>query len=256
MKILGFYHVCMINNWESIVAEQVKLIIASGLYLKTDEIMVGCLGPISCKEKLQQILPNKFTVVFHNEDTNLYEIPTLQHLHNVSQTDNFLAWYIHTKGVFSGNIRKDYTNVIRGWRKMMEYFVIEKHTTCINKIQSEDCDACGTEARYCGFPVPIKGEPLYFTDYTPPTHHFSGNFWWSKSSYIKKLPNLYNKWLEVNKSRYIAEAFIGMTANPRFYSFFNNLIDLYENPINEKVYKKFDRLKLFKGKKIKSIKML
>lgn len=246
----------MINNWESIVTEQIDLIITSGLYSKTERVIVGCLGPIECKHKLQAMLPNKFIVVFHDENTNLYEIPTLQQLHKMSQIDDFLVWYIHTKGVFSGTVRKPWSNVIKGWRKMMEHFVIEKHAICINKIQSDDCDACGTEARYCGFPVPIEGEPIYFTDYTPPTHHFSGNFWWSKSSYIKTLPNLYDKWIEVNKSRYIAEAFIGMSPSPRFYSFFNNYIDLYENPISEKVYKKIDRLNYFKGKKIKSIKVL
>jgi hypothetical protein len=253
MKILGFYHICMINNWEAIVSEQVKSIVQHGLYNKTNQIMVGCLGSLACKAKLKRMLPRRFKIVFHSENIDLYEIPTLQYLHTHSQKEDFITWYIHTKGVFSGHTRKKYINVIKNWRKMMEYFVIEKHQTCLNQIQSPECDACGTEARYCGFPI----EETLTTSYSPPAYHFAGNFWWSKSSHIKTLPNLYHKWLELDKSRYVAEAFIGMSPlPPRFYNFYYNFINLYEISISEQEYKKHDRLELFTREKLKPIKML
>lgn len=44
--------------------------------------------------------------------------------------------------------------------------------------------------------------------------HFRGNFWWSKSDYIKKLPEISTL---NNKDRVVAEMWITLTENKKFF---------------------------------------
>jgi len=60
-------------------------------------------------------------------------------------------------------------NCVNDWREYMEYFIIDKFDSCLFLL-SKDYDACG---------VNLVDDPSW---------HFSGNFWWAKSDYIKKLP--------------------------------------------------------------------
>ena len=61
-------------------------------------------------------------------------------------------------------------NCVNDWRKYMEYFIIENYESCL--VILDKYDACGVNL--C----------------SNPTKHFSGNFWWSTSEYIKKLTDL------------------------------------------------------------------
>jgi hypothetical protein len=58
------------------------------------------------------------------------------------------------------------------WRKFLEWGTIEHWIDCVNHLNDSDVVSC---------------------NYAPwPMKHFSGNYWWSKSEYIKKLPDLRN----------------------------------------------------------------
>src|SRR5215510_9535795 len=105
------------NHWRDIVEDQLQLISKTGLYNKTNKILVGCVGPTNEKELLNKMLPEKYELVFHDEDIELAEIPTLQCLQDACQHDNFLVWYAHTKGVFS-EYRPNHKPHVLKWRKM------------------------------------------------------------------------------------------------------------------------------------------
>jgi len=66
----------------------------------------------------------------------------------------------------------------------MEYFLIEQGIYCLNNLEYVDAignniiNDCGDQKEICS----VHPEHCY---------HFSGNFWWSKSSYIHKLPLLH-----------------------------------------------------------------
>lgn len=207
-KTLGFYHVCMINHWKNIVKDQVKLILDSGLYERTDKILVGCVG--KDVDDLRDLLPEKFEIRFHDENIQLYEIPTLQLLQDACVEDDFLLWYIHTKGAYSETKK----STVYLWRKIMEYFVIEKHEQCYQVM--DRCDACGIDLRHLAV--------HFHNAYSGHFWVFIGNFWWSKSQYIRKLPNITQFWLDNMKSRYVAEVFIGL-ASSKLGTFYNRRID-------------------------------
>lgn len=219
-KVLGFYHVCMVNDWYNIVKEQVSLIIKSGLYEKTEKIFVGCLGVRENKTILQRLLPEKFEIIFYNVNIQLYEVPTLSYLQSLSKREDFYCWYIHTKGATSAVIYSEKN--ITAWRHMMEYFIIENYEKCLLTLENPKCDACGVKVRcdseYC---------------------YYGGNFWWSKSVYINKLPSILDKF-EKSQSRFSAESMLGWSATPRFYAFefYANYKNFYYNCANPKSYKK------------------
>lgn len=133
--------------------------------------------------------------------TDLWEYPTLELLkRNCEAADEeYNIFYFHLKGLSRlGDAR------VTDWRHFMEYFMIDQWRACVEKLEN-GYDLVGTN---------IIEQPWL---------HSSGNFWWSKSSYIKKLeplvsPELY-AWgtpskltgaiLDGGNFRYDHEAWIG-----------------------------------------------
>jgi len=199
MEIIGFYHIYMINTWENLVNEQLQKIIHSNLYEISKKIYISCLGDNTQKLILEKIIcdKHKFEIIFYHNDGTFAEIPILQHLQDLSSSKEFYAWYIHTKGITSGQV---------DWRKEMETLVILNNRQCINVLnKNKHIGACGPRLTRGGFPFDLS---KYGFNHQ---YHFSGNFWWAKSTYIKKINiKLSEVWKDNKKNRLIAEAFIGM----------------------------------------------
>ena len=180
MAIYGFYHICTINHWQQVVNEQIKKIISSGLYNKSDKIFIAVIGP-HCQYKLNY---DKFQVIFSSPDLKHFERPVLEYMRRFSETanPNDKFYYLHSKGV-----SHKYHASIDDWNHFMEYFLIERYEHCL--LALEEHDACG---------VNWGNNPK----------HFSGNFWWAKASYIRKLPE------KIGKNYYDPEMWIGL-GNPK-----------------------------------------
>lgn len=187
------------SHWELLLYEQLDCIEGSGL-LHNCEVEICVSSNRENYKKLKKIIKYYSFLKSSWFDTtieinkNHYEGTTLLKLYNeCSLYDN--VGYIHSKGII--NLTK-YTNK---WRKTLEYAIIERYCDNIDALKS-GYDASG-----------IFWMKNYF--------HFSGNFWWAKSSYIKTLPkpdindwnlNFYND--DFWKSRYRYEVWIGIN-NPK-----------------------------------------
>lgn len=218
-KVFGFYHVCLVRDWGYIVKDQIELILKSGLYDRTYKIFVSCLGTVTQRKHLEKMLPPKFKIVFFNEDIKLAEIPIMQYMQDLSKTDKFILWYIHTKGVTSGARN---SNIVH-WRKVMEYFIIERYKKCLQTVSLSKCDACGVLA------YDLSSRPSNLTPNGG--HFFAGNFWWSKSKFIRTLPNItqiFNNDRGVHR-RAVAEMLFTRRKGARFYSFFQKIINIYHD---------------------------
>ena len=121
----------------------------------------------------------------------MYETPTINLLyqHSLQEDLDFNVLYLHTKGVKHNN-----NNVnVNDWIDYLTYFNITKYETCINYLQ--EYDAVGVNLQNGNVET-----------------HYSGNFWWTKSQYIKKLTKCeyknYNSpefWLtEKNTGKYLS----------------------------------------------------
>ncbi len=112
---------------------------------------------------------DKIEVLGITNNLNLYETPTIKllHEHSLNENEEFYVLYIHTKGVKHYN--RDINVNVTDWVNYMIYFNIQKHDTCIKSLSEYDTVGVNLQEK--------EDIPL----------HYSGNFWWSKSSYIKTL---------------------------------------------------------------------
>lgn len=163
-EIYGFYHICTVGKWEEIVNDQVKTILNSGLYDKCQTIYVVIFG-VEC-HKVQ--LPDKFRIIHRNIDGQMYERPILYYMRQKAMEvpTGTKFWYLHSKGVTKSNTQ--YWNNVTDWRKMMEYFLITQFDNCLYYLNTHD--TYGVNLR------------------THPKLHYSGNFFWANSQYVKTLP--------------------------------------------------------------------
>lgn len=141
----------------------------SGLLKKTKQIYVVIVGHTS--DTIREQLERLEKVAVYERHNRGSEIETLNVLWQFSELyKNSYVLYLHSKGV----TRPDNT-CIADWIECMEYFLIERHEDCLEHLKN--FDTVGPNIRQS------------------PSRHFSGNFWWAKTSYLNKLkcPEVYLK---------------------------------------------------------------
>ena len=166
MKIRGIIHICQTGDWK----RSLKMILAelksSGLYEATENIDFCIVSDTEVDTSFQ--LP-KSRCIFMGS-TQLYERPALLHLRSLAAADEeeVCYWYVHTKGLRWFGTNKE-ANVI-DWIKLLLYWNVDQWKRAIN-VLGKGYDTYGCNQ--------------YEDAYNP--SHYSGNFWWSKSSYLKTL---------------------------------------------------------------------
>ena len=191
-----FYHIYSIDGVESIIDEQIDKLIKYKEFFTffiNIDISSGYNLPNDTLEKIKSLSSN---IIYTTESR--YEISTLSYMYKHALENDVYYLYIHTKGATrinsnnSGDSIYPYENV-ENWRRIMEHFCIENSEICISELKNYDLVGCNY--------VPHNS-----IDWVVPSH-YSGNFWWSKSEFIRKLPNLD---LFDNSDRFLAEFWIGM----------------------------------------------
>lgn len=244
MRIIGFYHILMSNHFLQIVNEQVSLIVASGLYNNCENIHIGALGSAEDLEEVKKVIKpyKKFLISYHSPQIEEYEFPTLNLLKNMSDTEPnpFTAFYIHTKGAsFSVDHAKGY-NGGNYWRGSMNYYNITNWRSAASHIQDLGFETAGTKIRGSWLAKDSVHWKKYHQTYLDRGEwrfeyplHYSGNFFWCSSEYIKRLPSI-NSLDQSN--RFNAEFWV-CSAQPKCESLNQDWVDynskgIWENPSN------------------------
>jgi hypothetical protein len=177
-----FFHVYLKNDFSHILLSKFKKFKASGLYEKADKIYLSLFGDI---EKHQEFLTDlkdlyskiEYAVIANKEFDN--EADTLNFMLKKAEDyeKNTPMLYVHTKGVSYTHpqVKKN----INAWVRYLDLYTINRWEQCIDGLKNNDA------AGGC------------FISDTP---HFSGNFWWANSDYLKTLPRL-NKYNIENLNR-------------------------------------------------------
>lgn len=215
MKIYGFYHVLLKNHWQEIVQEQLDCLLKSGLYEASEEIHIGCVGTPEEKNKLFDLglldKYSKIVVHYYGEDITQYEFPTLNLLKgycNQAQ-EKIACYYFHTKGA---SFDKSHIRGYEGgnyWRRHMNFWNITNWKNALHEIEIGS-DVVG---------VKYRGDKSTGNPHARP--HFSGNFFWTYSGYVKKLPPIDS----LNKTDRIEAEFWHGSAHPKTFSMCQDWVD-------------------------------
>jgi hypothetical protein len=179
-----FIHICAIENWRVIFEELIECIKSSGLYLLVSKIHLGILGDFSVLQD-DIFKDDKFNILYYDKNKFMFETQTINHIKFFCENEEeekekeIYILYLHTKGVRrAGN-----EEVIKSWRQMMEYFLINKYNDCLKNLTYYNTLGNNLINSFI-----FEKEKVSVSD--KHTMHYSGNFWWSKKSYIKTLPFL------------------------------------------------------------------
>lgn len=221
-----FYHIFLLGNWRSIVEDQLNTIFGSGL-MSHSKLKIGIVHnteTVADVENIEKLLTNynNYEIMFIKHTSSCSECDTLNELQNFSlqNIENVKILYIHSKGVTQYLSERE--KHVWNWRKMMEYFLIEKWEDCVEKLNS-GFDCCGIN--YQLHNANIKGIITQIKI-------FNGNFFWVNSEYVKKLDNTI-----IWEHKYASENWILSSEHnsyspydvPPSFDLYYNSIDNYKN---------------------------
>lgn len=222
MNIIGFYHVLLKNHWQEIVQEQLDCLMNSGLYENAEDITVGAVGEKLDLELLKGILPSKFKIIWLGNNIEQFEFPTLSWMKFFADEtkEKSAIFYIHTKGASFDKSHERGYNGGNYWRGYMNFYNITNWRNALNEIEINGADIVGVKFR----DKKSTGNP-----HARP--HFSGNFFWTHSDYVKKLPPIDS----LNKSDRIEAEFWHGSAQPKAVSMCQDWVDyntkgIWKNP--------------------------
>jgi hypothetical protein len=163
--IYGVYFICCMGNYREIVAEQMETLRRSGLFRRAE--MIYCFICLYHEDIVPILEPYMSKLKIISTVENLYERFALDNFraHIPPTSSSYYLFYFHTKGVTRD---VETMHEFHERRKNLDYFILERHEVCLFWLD-HDYDAVGV--CFC----------LY------PALHFSGNFWWARSSHLDRL---------------------------------------------------------------------
>jgi hypothetical protein len=193
MKIRGFIHCCQTGNWKRSFTMLYKELISSSLYDMAEHITICVVADTTPDLNFINMPKIEIKHVGSNRD---YERPALLAMQKdaIDSQEEIYYWYIHTKGLRWFGTPKE-QNVV-DWINLLLYWNIEQWKQAIVYLN--------------------KGYDIYGCNQTDiPVPHYSGNFWWARSSYLKKLPT------NIGPS-YNDPEFWLFLSNPKYYCIFRS----------------------------------
>ena len=222
-----YYHIYAVDGIEKIMDEQLNLI--QNFFTFPYLLNVGISTPFQNKD-ISKILENVYKYAKSNyaiRDVRYKssEFVTLDLIENdckngIIKDDDFVL-YLHSKGAsYIDRDIKRFENT-QSWRRIMEYFLIEKHKDVFNIFNKTDFNTYG----------------VFLYKRGRINLHYSGNFWWIRGDYAKTLDtSIIDK-----NNRYNAESHFIQMGDWKPYCLYNNepaLNNIYGYMFKREVYSK------------------
>jgi hypothetical protein len=226
MKTDIYIHIAVMGNINDVLSNLLNRIDESGLYEYSNHIYLSINGDI---KQLINLNRDKYVIVNDNKDATKAEFPTIELVwkNSIAYDDNTNILYLMTKGVSRNN------PYVTDQLNMLAYFNINKWRDRINELKENDC----TGVNLRGNPDDINFHPSTW-GYGKAPKHYSGNFWWTKSSHVKKLFNPIS-WAPDNNLlqwRMMCEMWICSLNDAKYYNAYTSTVDHYVSPYPKELY--------------------
>lgn len=158
LPLYAYIHCEVREGSEEILREQILRIKKSALYPKLEALIIGMAGegtPIN----------EDVTHTIYTNDVQNATI-TLEALVDQAKLEDCYLLYMNT-----GSDLRNARDIVRRehWRRTMEWFLVNRHRHCLQELETHDL-------------VGILWDKV--------AKSFVGNFWWARSDYINRLPDL------------------------------------------------------------------
>lgn len=191
-----YFHVAVMGEWKKSFDLVNSYITRSGILSDCNQIVYCVCGDFA---QAQEYIKSD-NLCWLSPTVDNFEFPTINFLREDLIQNDLSALYVHTKGAATG-----INAAIEDWIGVMCHFNINHYKMSLEYLNHRD--AVGVDY------------------HTLPFRHFSGNFWWSKSSHVRKLPALYNQ------DRHAAERWI--CSEPGDYTSMHDTgINVYERHLH------------------------
>lgn len=192
-SIYGIYFIACIGHYIEVVNEQLSLLSQSGLLRKSKRLICFiCKYTDEAQVALTPLFSPFRNIIIIPTTENLYERFAIENFRYQISDRYYYMYYIHTKGVSHPKNTKRFP-ITEMVRQNLNYFIIMKHHLCLYWLDS-GYDAVG----------------VALSQY--PTVHFSGNFWWTKSEHVLRLP------LKISNKYLAPEMFVCSIPNGKYIS--------------------------------------
>jgi len=203
-----FFHCYCVNDYATVLTNKFKKLKQSGLYDAVNKIYMPVYNFYPHHQEFIDDLRNVYSKIelSHISNAQFNSEPDTLNLmlkKSLEYTENTKLLYLHTKGV--SHLHPNLKRNIDAWVRYLDLFNISKWEECVNALDNHDVAG--------GF-------------YVEEPKHYSGNFWWANSDYIKTLPRLnqYNI-NEFNRG----EFWVCSNTNNAYPVSMNAPVDLYHN---------------------------
>ena len=226
-KIACFIHSTHIKECGTVILDDILNYLDSrNCFDKFDFLFINNIG-IELDEFKYKQLNKKIIVSNYSDDVTLFECCTIKQIITFSKLNpDYKILYLHTKGVTHINDEHLYP-IVKSWAHYMLYGLADKMSCCIEML--DDYDTLGSNL------------------HNIPEPHYSGNFWWARASYLKKLNML------CFATKYDAETKI-LSQNPSIFNI-NDMVKMYDSiyVLDEYKHNIDSRFELYKNNKYSNV---
>ena len=159
-QVKVFYHLACMGNWQEVFREQMLQLQQSG-FEEIDLTILGTEEQLQTVDLICQELHLKTNIIFQDPELTLFERLAIFAIEKYAQQNEGFVLYLHSKGVSDPN-----SLIKTNWRQLMMRELVEKWADCLLKLPYYD---------------------IIGVDWRDAPPHFSGNFWYAKTNYLRKL---------------------------------------------------------------------
>jgi len=209
IKTVCFIHSCTLEHTGTTrLIELLDRIKASGLLEHIDQMFIVNIGL-----NINIEFP-KSKVINYSNNPQLWEIPTINLIHTYSKHNpNVKLLYLHTKGITHtpNNTSPQKIKAVNDWINLLLYCCVDNYDKCIKLLDKYDTVSCEYSSK--------------------PVDHYSGNFWWANTNYIKDLNPI------ITTERYDAEFWVLSKPNVNYFNIISTNLDHFRDPVSIETYK-------------------
>lgn len=186
-----FYHLACMGNWKEVFEEQILQFQQNG-FREINMVVLGTGENVKAVTKTCDQLKLEVQIIFQSTELTHFEKPALLAIEDYARNNDGYVLYVHSKGVSNP------TDGIKvKWRHLMMRELVQNWEYCLPQLPDQDV-------------IGVNWRDM------PPTSHFSGNFWYASTRYLRKLADFryyydhprYQIWDSINNKRLGCEFWI------------------------------------------------